>query len=51
MTTPLCKKCDREILEDEFEFMNYMATLRKKNDKSIYNKDTINKINLDEFEK
>ena len=47
MTTPLCKICDREIFGDEFVFMNYMATLRKKNDKSKYNKNTNNNINLD----
>ena len=30
MTTLLCKICDREIFESEFEFMNYMGILRKK---------------------
>ena len=31
--------------------MKYLATMRKKNDKSLYKKYTINNINLDEVEK
>ena len=30
----LCKICDREIIEEEYNF--YIASLRKKDDKSIY---------------
>ena len=47
----LCPVCDSEIFENESERNKYLATLRKRNDKSIYNKYTINNINLDEFEK
>ena len=32
----LCQVCDREIIENEFECKNYIASLRKKDDKSIY---------------
>ena len=51
MTDLPWKICDRKFFENEDVFMNYMTTLRKKNGKSIYNKYTINNINLDEFEK
>ena len=47
----LCKVCDRSIIENESEFMNYLATMRKKNDKSLPNKYTIKNINLDEIDK
>ena len=32
----LCKQCDRSIIENEFEYKEYLATLRKKNDMSLY---------------
>ena len=47
----LCKVCDRSINEIESEYKEYIATLRKKNDKSLYEKYTINNVNLDEFDK
>ena len=47
----LCQVCDREIIENESEYKIYIATLHKKDDKSIYKKDVINIINLDEVEK
>ena len=47
----LCKKCDRSIIENEPEYNNCLATLRRENDKSLYNKYTINKNNLDDFSK
>ena len=47
----LCKQCDRDIYENESERKKYLASLRKENDMSVYSKYTINKINLDEFEK
>ena len=47
----LCKICDRSIIENQSECMNYLATLRKENDKSLYKKYTIKNVNLDEFEK
>ena len=47
----LCKVCDREIIENESEYNNYIATLRKRNDKCFYKQYTIHNINLDEFDK
>ena len=47
----LCQVCDREIIENECEYKNYIATLRKKDDKRIYKKNVINNINLDEVDK
>ena len=47
----LCKVCHRPIIENESEYKEYLATLRKKNDKSLYKKYTINNINLGEVEK
>ena len=34
----LCRVCDKEIIENESEYKNYLAFLRKKDDKSIYKK-------------
>ena len=31
----LCKGCDRSIIETESEYYNYLASLRKKDDKSL----------------
>ena len=42
----LCKVCDREIIENE-----YIASLGKRDDNSIYDNYTIININLDEFDK
>ena len=42
---------DRSIIENESEYKHYLATLRKKNDKSFFKKYTIIKVNLDEFVK
>ena len=49
----LCEVCDRQIIEIqiiESDYKKYITTLRKKNDKSLYKKDTINNVNLDEFD-
>ena len=46
----LSKVCDRSIMENGSEHMEYLATMRKKNDKSLYKKHIIN-IHLDEFDK
>ena len=46
----LCKVCDRSIIENEPEYKEYLAILRKKNKKSLYKKYTINHVNLDEFD-
>ena len=46
-----CPVCDRSIIKNESEYHEYLATLGKKNHKSLYNKDTINNFNLDEFDK
>ena len=47
----LCRVCDREIKENESEYKNYIATLRKRDDKSTYKKYVIININLDEYDK
>ena len=47
----LCKVCDRPIIENESEYMNYLTNLRKKNDKSLYKNYAFNNINLDEVDK
>ena len=47
----LCEVSDRSIIEKESEYKDYLATMRKKNDKSLYKKYTINNINLDEVDK
>ena len=39
------------IIENKSHYKNYVATLRKKDDKSIYKKYVINNINLDEVDK
>ena len=46
-----CRVCDREIMEIESENEKYLATCRKKDDKSIYKKYIINNINLNEVDK
>ena len=47
----LCKVCDRSIIENESEYKIYIATVRKKDEKSIYRKYVINNINLNEIDK
>ena len=47
----LCPVCDRSIIENQSEYENYLSTMRKKDDKSLYENYTINKINLDEVDK
>ena len=47
----LCRLCDRSIIDNEFEYKKYLASLRKENDKSFYKKYTINNINLDDVNK
>ena len=47
----LCDVCDRPIIENESEYMNYLTTLRKENDKFLYKKHTINNVDLDEVNK
>ena len=47
----LCKVCDKYIIENESEIKNYIASLRKKDEKSIYKKYVIKNINLDEVDK
>ena len=42
----LCEVCDRRIIENESEYKDYIATMRKKNDKSLYKKHTFNDIKL-----
>ena len=47
----LCDVCDRSIIKNETEYMNSLTTLRKNDDKSLYKKYTIIKINLVEVNK
>ena len=47
----LCKVCDRSIIENEPEYKNYIARLHNKDDKGVYKKYVVNKINLDEVDK
>ena len=47
----LCQICDQEIIENESEFKISIASLRKKDDKSIYKKYVVSNINLDEVDK
>ena len=47
----LCKVCDRSIIENQSEYREYVATLRKKSNKTLYKKRTTNYVNLDEFDK
>ena len=47
----LCQVCDEDIIENESEYKNYITTLCKKDDKSLYKKYVINNINLDEVDK
>ena len=51
MMSFLCKICDRSIIEFESEYNNNLAALRKKKDKSLYNKFTIINVNFDEVNK
>ena len=44
----LCEVCDRSIIENKSDNDNYLTTLRKKIDKSLYNNFTINNYDLDE---
>ena len=46
----LRKVCDQSIIENQSKFKKYIATLRKENDKSLYENYTINNVNLDEFD-
>ena len=47
----LCKVCDPSIIENESEYKDYLANMRKKHDKSLYKNYTVNNINLDEVDK
>ena len=47
----LCKICYRSIIENQSEYMNYLAILRRKDGKISNKKYTINNINLDEVNK
>ena len=43
--------CDRSLIENPVEFENYLSTSRKKIDKNLYIKYTINNISFDEIDK
>ena len=42
--------CDRLLIENPDEYENYLTTSRKKNDKNLYIKYTINNISFDELD-
>ena len=46
--TPLSEVCDRSIIENQSGYNNYLATLPKKDHKSLYKKCTNNNSKLDE---
>ena len=46
----VCEVCDSAIIEKEFGYYEYLATLRKKDDKRLYKKFTTNNTNLDEVD-
>ena len=47
----LCPVCDRLIMENESEYNECITTMRKKDDKSLYENYTMDNINLDEVDK
>ena len=47
----LCRVCDRSNIVNESEYFEYLYILCKKDDKSLYDKYTINNIKLDEVDK
>ena len=51
MTSLLCKVCHCEIFENEAERKKHLATLRKKNDRSLYTKYTNINNNFNDFDK
>ena len=46
----ICQYCDRLLIENPDEHENYLTTSRKKNDKNLYIKYTINNISFDELD-
>ena len=47
----ICQYCDRLLIENPDEYENYLTTSRKKIDKNLYIKYTINNISFDELDK
>ena len=47
----LCPVCARSIIENKSEYNQYLATLRKRYDKSFYERYINNNIDSDEFDK
>ena len=47
----LCQNCDYEIFNDIEELNHYIATLRKRHDRSLYYKYIINDVNLNNINK
>ena len=46
-----CQYCDRSLIENPDEYENYLTTSRKKHNKNLYIKYTINNISFDELAK
>ena len=47
----ICQYCDRLLIENPDEYENYLTTSRKKIDKNLYIKYTINNNSFDELDK
>ena len=47
----LCRVCEQSIMENESQYYHYLATLHKKNAKSLYKRYSINNIKLDDVNK
>ena len=50
MTELLCEVCDREVFKNEFEYKEYISTLYKKKDRSLYMTCKVNNFNLVELD-
>ena len=46
----LCPVCDRSIIKNESEYNHYLATMRKRDDKSFYENCIFNNFNLDKVD-
>ena len=47
---PLCRVCDRSILENEFEYKEYLSTFRKNYDNNLDKRYTFNSINPNDID-
>ena len=47
----LCINCDYEIFNDKNEFYYYLASFNKRYDRSLYSKNIVKNINLNDINK